>query len=126
MSDRSAANAATNAGYGRIFIGQSTGAAEFDRSRQIITNFATRAFRRPLKTDEQQRLMALFESARAGGADFNDCLKLVLEAVLVSPHFLFRGEFQSQGYRLASNTARGYSKYFESWSVLHFRQYQAA
>jgi len=94
-SGGSDSNASTNAGSGRIFIDQ-PGASEFDRARQIITNFATRAFRRPLATNEQQRLMALFESAQAGGADFDDCLKLVLEAVLVSPHFLFRGEYQSE------------------------------
>lgn len=100
--DRAAAGATTAAGapteviYWRALVAPQTDAPKPERVTQIITNFATRAFRRPLTTDEQRRLMALFESASAGGADFSDNLRLVLEAVLVSPQFLFRGEAQPE------------------------------
>jgi hypothetical protein len=89
-------NASTNSVLGRLLASHSLSAAKFDGARQIITNFATRAFRRPLTASEQQRLMVLFESAQANARDFHDHLSLVLEAVLVSPHFLFRGEVQSE------------------------------
>ena len=86
----------TNAAYRRIMMGQPTSSAKPECARQIITNFATRAFRRPVTSGEQQRLMELFSSAGAGGEGFDNCIKLVFEAVLVSPQFLFRGEAQPE------------------------------
>src|SRR5206468_10265093 len=55
---------------------------------------ATRAFRRPVTTEEVDRLMKLFALADSNGETFEQSVKLALEAVLVSPRFLFRGELQ--------------------------------
>jgi hypothetical protein len=44
--------------------------------------------------DEVDRLMKLFALADTNGESFEQSVKVALAAVLVSPHFLFRGELQ--------------------------------
>jgi Protein of unknown function (DUF1592)/Protein of unknown function (DUF1588)/Protein of unknown function (DUF1587)/Protein of unknown function (DUF1595)/Protein of unknown function (DUF1585) len=59
---------------------------------QFITTFGKRAFRRPLTTDEQSGLMALYQTNKTG-ADYNNGIQAVIEAVLQSASFLYRPEF---------------------------------
>ena len=40
------------------------------------------------------RLLKFYKLGRTGAENFQTSVKLALEAVLVSPHFLFRGELQ--------------------------------
>jgi hypothetical protein len=63
-----------------------------DAARQIVRRFADRGFRRPAKDDEVERLMKLWAMADKDGEPFERSVQLALEAVLVSPHFLFRVE----------------------------------
>ncbi|HVX83276.1 MAG TPA: DUF1592 domain-containing protein [Phycisphaerae bacterium] len=65
------------------------------RARGILTAFARRAWRRPASGKEIERLVGLFEMADKRGETFENSLKLPLKAVLISPHFLFRGEVQA-------------------------------
>ena len=91
--------AGTNAaspGQQRIFIRQPAGDSQREAAREIIEHFARRAYRRPVTQDETRRLMKFFEAADAGGNSFETSVKRTLQAVLVSPHFLFRGELQTQ------------------------------
>ncbi len=60
--------------------------------QRILRRFATRAYRRPVREDELQRLVELVQRTRKGGATPKDALSVALQAVLVSPHFLFRVE----------------------------------
>jgi hypothetical protein len=60
--------------------------------RQIIDEFVTRAWRRPLTPAEVEALMGLYGVAQDEGQGFEDALHLILEAALSSPHFLFRAE----------------------------------
>jgi len=53
---------------------------------RFVASFGQKAFRRPLKTAEQQRYEALF----ARETDFARGAQLVVEAMLQSPNFLFR------------------------------------
>ena len=69
-------------------------APEGARARQIVSGFAGQAWRRPATDSEVERLLAFYESSRAEGQGFDAGVKLALQAVLVSPHFLFRGEVQ--------------------------------
>jgi mono/diheme cytochrome c family protein len=62
--------------------------------RTIIERFARRAFRRPVAAQETERLVQLALRTQAEGASFEKSVKAALQAVLVSPHFLFRGELQ--------------------------------
>ena len=63
-----------------------------EAAHQSIEAFATRAFRRPAKKEEVDRLYRLFESADKRGASFEDAVRLALKGALVSPQFLFRVE----------------------------------
>jgi len=65
-------------------------------AKAVITTFATKAFRRPLLPTEVQRLMAIFAMAQKKGGNFEQSVQTALTAVLVSPHFLFRCEFQME------------------------------
>jgi hypothetical protein len=83
----------------RIFFCQPDGpreAALQSCARRILGEFARRAYRRPVTLAEVDRLMRFFELARGDGANFEASVKLALQAVLVSPHFLFRGELQPE------------------------------
>ncbi len=61
-------------------------------ARKVVAEFARRAFRRPVKPGEVERLMKLFALAVSQGEPFGKAIRLPLKAVLVSPHFLFRIE----------------------------------
>lgn len=65
-------------------------------ARAIINNFAARAFRRPLAANELDRFMWIFATAQKKGGNFEQSVQTALTAVLVSPHFLFRGELQPE------------------------------
>ena len=59
---------------------------------RIIENLARRAYRRPVAQEEINSLKGLLELARESGDSIEQGMRLVLQAVLVSPHFLFRIE----------------------------------
>ena len=58
---------------------------------QFIQSFGKRAFRRPLDADGQALLTGVFQSALTQW-DFPTAIKLVIEAALQSPRFLYRFE----------------------------------
>lgn len=58
-------------------------------ARRCIATFARRAFRRPVKEAEVDRLLRLFHHADARGDSFDDAVRLALRASLVSPNFLY-------------------------------------
>lgn len=60
--------------------------------RKILTPLMYRAYRRPVTRAEVNEAIALFEMARAEGDSFEEAIRLPVQAILVSPHFLFRIE----------------------------------
>ncbi|NDD65183.1 MAG: DUF1592 domain-containing protein, partial [Acidobacteria bacterium] len=60
--------------------------------RKIIASIARRAWRRPVSLAETTRLRKLFALSRTRGSSFEEGLAVALQAILVSPHFLFRIE----------------------------------
>jgi hypothetical protein len=77
----------------RIFIARPDAkASKRDAAQQVLTAFAARAYRRPVAGDEIAKLMKLFDLADRKGESFEGAVKVALEAVLVSPYFLFRSE----------------------------------
>lgn len=58
-------------------------------AKQIIRNFATRAYRRPITAAEEASLLALFNKSFSSGRDFPQSIKDTLQVVLTSPQFLF-------------------------------------
>ena len=61
-------------------------------AEKALTNFARRAYRRPVKPEETARLLKLYALATAQGEPFERAIRLPLKAVLCSPHFLYRIE----------------------------------
>ena len=78
----------------RIFVCQPARANQSQCATRILTALARRAYRRPVTAGDVQTLMAFFDSARSGGASFDDGIRASLERLLVSPDFLFRIEPQ--------------------------------
>lgn len=64
--------------------------------RKILADFARRAYRRPVTEDEVARLVQLVNREQKNGSSFQECIALGLEAVLISPNFLFRIEHDPQ------------------------------
>ena len=58
---------------------------------QILSTIARRAFRRPLTEIDRNRLMTFFNTGRSEG-DFEDGIRIGLQAILADPEFLFRFE----------------------------------
>ncbi len=61
-------------------------------TRQVIERFASRAFRRPAKPDEVERLMKLAQSVREADGSFEEGVQVAMQAVLVTPSFLYKIE----------------------------------
>ena len=59
---------------------------------KVMGRFASRAFRRPAKRDELIRLNELAKQVRDAGGSFEESIQVAMQAVLLSPHFLFRIE----------------------------------
>ena len=81
----------------RIFVCRPASAKdEGPCARSILTTLEHRAFRRPVTTADVQPLLAFYERGRRDG-DFDDGIEKALEALLVSPEFLFRMEQDPRG-----------------------------
>ncbi|HTU59577.1 MAG TPA: DUF1595 domain-containing protein, partial [Polyangiales bacterium] len=64
-------------------------------ARSFVDSFGKRAFRRPLTAAEQTKYLALFQQGPQlvdTGDDFQRGVRVVLEAMLQSPKFLYRSE----------------------------------
>ena len=59
---------------------------------QIITALARRAFRRPPEPREVDNLVRLAARVRSNGDSFEESIRVAVQAVLISPQFLFRLE----------------------------------
>jgi hypothetical protein len=60
--------------------------------RRIVTLMARRAYRRLPSTGEVARLIALADDQQKRGASWEESIGVAIQAMLVSPHFLFRLE----------------------------------
>jgi hypothetical protein len=72
------------------------GRPKAEQARGILRYVADRAFRRPATDAELARLLKLVDTVEAGGEKWEAGLQRALEAVLVSPKFLFRVELDDQ------------------------------
>ncbi len=63
-----------------------------EATRLNITDLATLAFRRPVIENEVARFVDLHRRARDQGLNDDDSMRIVVQAILCSPNFLFRSE----------------------------------
>ena len=68
-----------------------------EAAREIVTRFASRAYRRPVKPEEVERCLALYDAAEKKGQRFELGIRAALYRVLISPYFLFRVELDPPG-----------------------------
>lgn len=59
---------------------------------EALARIGRRAYRRPLAADELTSLVSFYNATRVDGTDFVTAMTLVLQAMLESPHFLYRVE----------------------------------
>jgi hypothetical protein len=79
-----------------LFVQPGEGVSEDDAARRVLRRLATGAFRRPVEDGDIERLMRLVRTARERGDGFEGSIRMALQAVLVSPRFLFRIEKDPQ------------------------------
>jgi hypothetical protein len=76
-----------------VFTSPRTSGKSVERSaREVLRKFATRAYRRPVEDSELSRLVKFVKRVDDDGESFERGIQLAMQAVLVSPHFLFRIE----------------------------------
>jgi mono/diheme cytochrome c family protein len=68
-------------------------------ARQITEHLARRAFRRPVTSEEVNRLVPFYEAERRNGGTFDQGIEQIVAAVLVSPQFLYRSIRGPEGVR---------------------------
>ncbi|SFI92948.1 DUF1592 domain-containing protein [Planctomicrobium piriforme] len=66
--------------------------AERDVAKNVISRFATRAYRRPVEPATVDRLLVIYDKAREQQQSHDQAVGHMLTAVLISPHFLMRLE----------------------------------
>lgn len=67
-----------------------------EKSRFVLQRFATRAYRRPVTTDELDHLLKIAEQAEQQKGKWEVGIEMAMEAVLISPKFLFRVELDDR------------------------------
>jgi len=81
----------------RIFLcNPKSVSAEEASARRIVAMLARRAYRRPVTADDMTPLMRVYASGRKD-TDFEHGVEAAVEAILVSPHFLFLVEQSPKG-----------------------------
>jgi hypothetical protein len=111
-----------SASYKRIMIAHpGNGLSETETAHRILEAFARRALRRPVAPVEIDRLVKLVEVAKAHGDSFDKGIQLAVQAVLVSPHFLFKIErdrpLQEKPYPITEHELATRLSYF-LWSSM--------
>lgn len=100
----------------RVFVcGHRAGGHSPACTTKILTSLARRAFRRPVEPHELARLSKLVALAQQKGDSYEKGICLALQAILVSPHFLFRLE-RSEA-RLSDHELASRLSYF-LWSTM--------
>lgn len=66
------------------------------QTREVLTRFANRAYRRPATPDEISRLCALAYKVESSGEKWEAGIQMAMQAVLSSPKFLFRVELDDR------------------------------
>jgi len=72
------------------------GQSQRANTREVLTRFVSRAYRRPVTQEELDRLCKLVEQVEAAGENWEAGIQFAMQAVLVSPKFLFRVELDDR------------------------------
>ena len=75
-----------------IFVTPDVNVSDQKATRAVLGRLASRAYRRPASDEEISRLSDLAQQVRDEGGTFDESIQVALQAILVSPHFLFKVE----------------------------------
>lgn len=67
-------------------------AQAYAAATRIINRLGSKAYRRRITSEERDRLLELFKTSRQAGDGFDASIRFTLQAILVSPHFLYKVE----------------------------------
>jgi hypothetical protein len=95
---------------------QPTAGSEAVCATQFIERFGKRAWRRPLESDERTRLLGVFQAGLTR-KDFATGIRMVIQALLQSPYFLYRAE---SGMPSAQGTTPVRASHYEMASRLSY------
>ena len=95
-------------GRSRLLTCDFSGTKEESCAKEILTHFGRKAWRRPLAADDVTRLFSLVRASRVAGDPFEVALGLGLQAILVSPHFLYRVELDPMPGLAVPSPLNGY------------------
>lgn len=87
-----------------------------DRAKAILVPFMTRAYRRPVETQELNAMLKLVNLAEKQGESFERGIQLAVTATLASPNFVFRPE-PTEGKKLTEYQLASRLSYF-LWSSM--------
>ncbi len=87
-----------------------------EAARRVFDQLLPKAYRRPVTTDELQAVVGVCEKAAMAGFNYEESIRFGLQAVLVSPHFLFRSESNESG-ELDDHAVASRLSYF-LWSTM--------
>lgn len=89
-------NAPLPESHRRIIFKTPTKGNRDEVTREVVERFARRAFRRPVTPGELARLVKFVDLAQQNGDPFERGIQVAVEAILVSPQFLFRVELDQR------------------------------
>lgn len=72
-----------------------------EATRRVLTSFVGRAYRRPAREEEIDKLAGLVQNVQESGLTWEEAMKTGLAAVLVSPYFLYRLEEETSAFASA-------------------------
>lgn len=76
----------------RIIYRTPVGGNDVEVARELLKNFGSRAYRRPIDETELDRLIEIYKKVRSKGDPFERAIQVCVQAILVNPNFLFRVE----------------------------------
>jgi len=89
-------------GFRRVFARLPEPGTEAKVARELLSSFASRAYRRPVDSAEVERLGGLVDGAMAEKAPFIEAMGVAVQAILCSPNFLFRWELDPDAVKPAA------------------------
>ena len=66
--------------------------SQSEQTREVLSRFLRRAYRRPVQPEELDRSVRLVEQSLGAGESWESGIQFAMQAVLCSPSFLFRAE----------------------------------
>ena len=76
----------------RVIPDQPAPGKEREHARNVLQDFVTKAWRRPVTDDALQRLLQIVDQVLEEGAPYGEAIQVAVQAALTSPWFLYRWE----------------------------------